>query len=173
MVTAVLQRRRDRAKRRLRVGGAAAVVVGLASLFAFLANDPAGRRVGPSVAVVPTVFTTTTTTSPPIDPERARADAKQLVARADLYEAVVTRVQESSRSRTAAAASRSTRYATTELRLGLQREESTLLLLHQGDVLAREPDLRGQAAVSYRQATDMFPETHGAAVAKQRLDALN
>ena len=55
----------------------------------------------------------------------------------------------------------------------LRREEATLLLLNQGDTLSREPELRGPAKIAYRQAADLFPDTQAAAVAKERLDALN
>jgi hypothetical protein len=65
------------------------------------------------------------------------------------------------------------RPASGQLRLELQREEATLLLLHQGDVLARDPALRDSAAVAYRQAVELFPETSAAATARQRLDTLN
>ncbi len=48
-----------------------------------------------------------------------------------------------------------------------------MLLLYQGDRLAREPSLRASASLAYRQASELFPQTRGAAAARERLGAIN
>jgi hypothetical protein len=134
----------------------------------WLMYQPQARRSAqsPDTKALPVALSPAAT----IDPEQARAAYRRLVAEADRRESIAARVQESRSRVRLASAERST---SGELRLELQREEATLLLLHQGDVLARDPALRDSAAVAYRQAVELFPETSAAATARQRLDTLN
>jgi hypothetical protein len=134
----------------------------------WLMYQPQARRSAqsPDTKALPVALSPAAT----IDPEQARAAYRRLVAEADRRESIAARVQES-RSRVRLASVERSKAG--ELRLEMQREEATLLLLHQGDVLARDPALRDSAAVAYRQAVDLFPETSAAATARQRLDTLN
>jgi hypothetical protein len=169
LAEAVRQRHRRRQARRARTGAAAAMVIACVVLGSLLMNPSLHARRSARTSSVTTqpVAINTIDTAPTVDPEQARAAYRRLVAEADRREAIAARVQH---SRPRVSAQRST---PGELRLELQREEATLLLLHQGDVLARDPALRGPAAVAYRQAVELFPETSAAATAKQRLDTLN
>ena len=55
------------------------------------------------------------------------------------------------------------------MELQWQRERAALVLVRQGDRLADELKLPEPAAVAYRQASDTFPGTRSAAVARARL----
>jgi hypothetical protein len=156
---------RDRRARRARAGAATALLACVA-LSGWLVYPPQQAR---RFAQPPGVSTNAvaTNTTPPVDREHARAAYLRLVAEADRRESIAARVQQW-RARTSA-----DRPTLGELRVELQREEATLLLLQQGDLLARDPALRNSAAVAYRQAVELFPGTSGADAAKARLETIN
>jgi hypothetical protein len=148
------------------VGAGVAVAAAVVCLVSLPRSDP---RVPVVVTRIEPPLTQT-----PVQPAaiaHLRARQRRLEGEADAREAALVGLVEATGRRARPHGSRSARPV--ELRLELRREEATLLLLNQGDALAREPDLRGRAEVAYRQAAGLFPETRGAAVAKQRLDALN
>jgi hypothetical protein len=102
------------------------------------------------------------TTARPVDSTVTLASLHAARAEADLHEAVVSRVL-GSRTET----------AKRKLPVSMQSEEAALLLIYQGDRLAKDPQLREPAAMAYRQASEAFPGTHAAATARQRLEAIN
>jgi hypothetical protein len=165
LAEAVRLRHRRQQARRARTGAAAAAMfVACVALSGWLIYQPPTRQSAKS-----TVATTTPVTIPPapaINSEQARVAFRQLVAEADRHELIAAQLQDVSPPPRA-------RSSSVARSIDLQREEATLLLLHQGDALSHDPALRDSAAVAYRQAADLFPETSGAAAAKQRLDTLN
>jgi hypothetical protein len=54
----------------------------------------------------------------------------------------------------------------------LQLERSALILVNQGEHLLREPDARTEAADAFRRVVELFPQSRGAAVARERLDQI-
>jgi hypothetical protein len=140
------------------------MIVGCVALSGLLIHQRESRQATQSTDVKTTPVAITPT--PAIDRERARVEFRRLVAEADRREAIAAALHDVSPPRRA-------RSSSVARSIDLQREEATLLLLHQGDALAHDPALRDAAAVAYRQAVDLFPGTSGAAAAKQRLDTLN
>jgi hypothetical protein len=145
-------------------GGILATAVTIVCLTSWLTTKPRGSTVAERIE--------SPMTTQPADVEHVRALQRQLVAEADVREAAAIRLFEAAERRGRSRTARRTP-PPTDLRVDLQREEATLLLLHQGNELARDPALRESAAVAYRQAIDLFPETSGASAAKARLDTLN
>jgi hypothetical protein len=62
----------------------------------------------------------------------------------------------------------------TEFARNLQRvrDEAALSLIYQAELLAPVPAQRPAAVALYQKAIDLFPKTHWASLAKQRLEAL-
>jgi hypothetical protein len=63
----------------------------------------------------------------------------------------------------------------TELARNLQRQrdEAALSLIYQAEALAPIPAQRPAAVALYQKAIDLFPQTHWAPLAKQRIEALH
>jgi hypothetical protein len=63
----------------------------------------------------------------------------------------------------------------TELARNLQRQrdEAALSLIYQAETLAPVPAQRPAAVALYQKAIDLFPQTHWASLAKQRIEALH
>lgn len=160
LAEAVRLRHRRRQTRRARTGAVAAMIVGCVALLGLLIHQRGTRETALSTdtKITPRAVSPT----PAIDLEQAKTEFRRLVAEADRREVTAAALKDVTPSPRARLRS-----------IDLQREEATLLLLHQGDALAHDPALRKSAAVAYRQAVDLFPETSGAAAAKQRLDTLN
>ena len=53
-----------------------------------------------------------------------------------------------------------------------QRDEAALSLIYQAETLAPIPAQRPAAVALYQKAIDLFPQTHWASLAKQRIEAL-
>ncbi len=53
-----------------------------------------------------------------------------------------------------------------------QRDEAALSLIYQAETLAPVPAQRPAAVALYKKAIDLFPQTHWASLAKQRIEAL-
>jgi hypothetical protein len=53
-----------------------------------------------------------------------------------------------------------------------QRDEAALSLIYQAETLAPVPAQRPAAVALYQKAIDLFPQTHWASLAKQRIEAL-
>ena len=164
LAEAVRDRHRRRRARRGRTGVVAAMIVGCVALSGLLIHRRETRQTAQSADVKTTPVAIAPT--PAVDPEQARIAFRKLVAEADRRESIAAALHDVSPSPRA-------RSSSVARSIDLQREEATLLLLHQGDALAHDPALRDSAAVAYRQAADLFPDTSGAAAAKQRLDTLN
>jgi hypothetical protein len=171
LAEAVRQRRRSRRARRA-AAGVAVVLLACGSVSMWMIHSPRQR---PSVALsdgqpapVAIAPAHVATAASNVGPAQALAGFRRLVAEADRRESIAARLQDA-RPPVGTRSSRSSAARSIEL----QREEATLLLLHQGDTLARDPALRESAAVAYRQAVDLFPKTSGATAAKQRLETLN
>jgi cell division protein FtsB len=53
-----------------------------------------------------------------------------------------------------------------------QLERSALILVNQGERLLREPDAKSAAADAFRRVVELFPQSRGAAVARERLNQI-
>jgi hypothetical protein len=123
------------------------VLIGVGAIAVILLRSPTRKS---PLAVIPPHYAT-------------QAELKQLDAEATRHAAIAQRLME---IETPAPSS------TTKLELArdlqLQRDEAALSLIYQAE-LAPPPD----AVALYRKTIDLFPDTHWAALAKQRIAALD
>ncbi|MDB5320387.1 MAG: hypothetical protein JWN40_2018 [Phycisphaerales bacterium] len=56
--------------------------------------------------------------------------------------------------------------------LSVQLERSALTLLNRGDSLLRDPSAKAEAAASFRRILELFPQSRGAALARERLNQI-
>jgi hypothetical protein len=107
-----------------------------------------------------------------VDLAVVRADLARLRDQSAVAEATATLMMDDERSRTAQSArrAREARLVDPMLELTWQREQAALVLLHQGDRLAKELNLPRPAEVAYRQASETFPDTPSGEIARSRLN---
>lgn len=160
--------------RRVRAGSAVAVVALLCSTVWLVLPRWDSRQVARperpqrEKQVAPLALNQDPPAPPAARGDEARARRERL-ADADVWEAVGARLAASARARERSRGM----HTDGRLRLQLEQEQAALVLLYQGDRLAKDPELREPATIAYRQASEMFPHTHGAAAARQRLEAIN
>jgi hypothetical protein len=161
-------RRRQARRRRVRAAVASSVVV----LCLAAGVWQLGRPTHEAVATKSTGGTVVSV--PPVDPAALRSELASLRRQSDRYEAVAARLLVSERRRGAAATERRRLAAAPAvIDLAWQREQAALVLVRQGDRLAGELNLPEPAAVAYRQASETFPDTHWAGIARERLTQSN
>lgn len=105
--------------------------------------------------------------SPPVlSPEEARREIAVLDAEAESRMAVVERMLTMERRRVSA-----TQQRATDPLLAVRREQdrAAYLLIYEADRLARKSEARERAVEEYRRVVTLFPDTHWASVARERL----
>jgi hypothetical protein len=107
-----------------------------------------------------------------VDVALERADLARLRDESAVAEATARLMMDNERTRASQAArrARDARLVDPMLELRWQREQAALVLLHQGDRLAKELNLPRPAAVAYRQASETFPDTPSGEIARARLN---
>lgn len=158
LVAWVLRRSRVRARRRVAVRSAAAMIVLAAGASTVLWQ----RGVPPTVAKIPA------------NPAHLAAQAGQLEAEADWRLVVVRRTSEiQDQQARIAELNRQAAQPDPVLAANREVERAAGTLFQQGDVLYRELGLRARAADSYREVLRLFPTSACAALARERLTELN
>jgi hypothetical protein len=150
-------RRVARRRRTVRAaaGGAVVMIVGMCGMYLMRPNENV------------TVVQRETAPSPPsLSPEQARREIAMLAAEAESRMAVVERMLEMERRRGSA-----TRQRATDPLLAVRREQdrAAYLLIYEADRLARKSEARERAVEEYRRVVALFPDTHWASVARERL----
>lgn len=100
------------------------------------------------------------------DPAVAKAEIERLNAEANRHAQIADRLMQLE------VASAPSDAADVQRDLQRQRDEAALSLIYQAETLAPVPAQRPAAVALYQKAIDLFPQTHWASVAKQRIEAL-
>ena len=101
------------------------------------------------------------------DVAQLRRECAQFDADAEIHERTAQLMMSHER-----AASRRIGAADDRDALALQLERSALILVNRGEHLLREPDARTEAADAFRRVLELFPQSRGAAVARERLNQI-
>jgi hypothetical protein len=123
-----------------------------------------GVAIGAVALLQPSTHQPPTALAP--DPIAVKAELARLDQEADRHSALADQMMQTEIS--------TARPNLAELARDLQRErdEAALSLIYEAETLAPLPAQRPAAVALYRRAIDLFPQTHWAALAKQRLEAL-
>ncbi len=155
LAACVRQRHRGQ-QRTMRTAATAAVVLAVfAGVTASLSRPPAGQQ--PIAVAQPT--------APSITPQQLAA----LDVDARLHELVAQKLTEMQDRRTAKPPAASALPSSADLQL--QRDRAALLIVYEADQNAQSKRTT-LAAAGYRRAIELFPQTHWADVARQRLKEL-
>lgn len=162
LASAIRRSARARSRRRRTVATATALLVPTAAALLGVLHLP--RPSTNHVAVQPPAATR---------PEALQAELARLGAEADLHTQVAARLAARREQRNRVARERA-RLATGShpSTLASERERAALTLLDHGDRLRRELKQVDTAAAAYRRTIELFPETHWAVIAKQRIEQL-
>jgi hypothetical protein len=109
-------------------------------------------------------------TPPVVSPEEARREIARLDAEARSRMAVVERVMATERRRSGV---KERRVADPLLAVRREQDRTAYLLIYEADRLARKSEARERAVEEYRRVLALFPDTHWASVARERLVELN
>lgn len=162
LVTQVRRRaRRGKAARRF-VAAALLVVIGGASFW--YASLPSA----PSKVIVLATSPTTTTMTAWVDVAELRRELARLNAEAELHErtALLILAREQAAIAPAVAAPDANQALTAQV------ERSALTLVNRGDSLLQDPGAKAEAAESFRRVLELFPQSRGAALARERLNQI-
>ena len=158
-------RRARRRRRRAVVGLAAAASVLLAAGATLLLSTDRAAPTAPPEHVADT--------QRPVRPggaERLREEIARLRAEADSRMAVVEHMLALERRREKAKPyRRHVAVADPAEQIQQQMDKAALVMVYQADRLSRQLNLRAPAMAIYRRTIELFPETHWAGVARQRL----
>jgi hypothetical protein len=162
LASAVLRRARARSRRRRVVVTTIVLFVPTAAALSWFARRPDASK--DHVAVQPPAA---------MDFEALQAESARLQAEADLQTEIARRLgtRQEQRERVARESTRPAKGAHVPT-LRSERDRAALTLLDHGDRLRRELKQVDAARAAYRRTIELFPETHWAVVAKQRVEQL-
>jgi hypothetical protein len=153
-------RRKARRRRRRMAGsvaaGAVVLVLGAASLWW-------PRRAGPVVG--PTRVSAA-------EIARLRVECAQTAREAEAHERLAAAMLERERRATRRAAEVVVNPVDVVDAVAAERERSAMILLFQADRLLRDVDARAEATDALRRVLELFPNSRGAAMARERLDRI-
>jgi hypothetical protein len=160
LVTQV-RRRARRGKVARRFVAAALLVGGASSWYASLPGAP-------SKVIVLATSPTTTTMTAWVDVAELRRELARLNAEAELHERTALLIL----AREQAAIAPAVAAPDAKQALTAQVERSALTLVNRGDSLLQDPGAKAEAAESFRRVLELFPQSRGAALARERLNQI-
>jgi len=157
---------RQRARRRASMvrgfvaAGLLMAIGGAAFWYASLPNAP-------SRVIVLATPPTTTTVPAPVDVAQLQHEFARFNAEAELHEQTARRIL--ARERAGATVPE---VPDAKQVLTAQVERSALTLVNRGDSLLQDPGAKGKAAESFKRVLELFPQSRGAALARERLNQI-
>jgi hypothetical protein len=156
-----MRARRGQVARRVIAAGLLMAVTGASLWYASLPGAPSKVI---SLATSPT----TATATPPVNVTQLQRELARLNFEAELHERTALLIL--AREHAAIA----TVVATPDARQALtaQVERSALTLVNRGDSLLQDPGAKAEAAESFRRVLELFPQSRGATLARERLNQI-
>jgi hypothetical protein len=153
-------RRRARRGRMARRAVAAGLLIAVGGASFWYASLPSAPR---KVIVLATSPTTATATAP-VDVAQLRREMARLNADAELHERTALLILAREQAAVAVPDARQA--------LTAQVERSALTLVNRGDSLLHDPGAKAEAAESFKRVLELFPQSRGAALARERLNQI-